>query len=128
MAERSPLADPPRSQAAASVVSHPSQNALRWAIGLRLVVISTLFLGILLISMGYKIRDVIEKEWLLYVAGGLSVLSGLYIFFNPEGAAVSIVWIIAAWAIATGLLRIWFAFKIRNVRDNIGERITRRMA
>ena len=30
------------------MVSHPSQNALRWAIGLRLVVISTLFLGILL--------------------------------------------------------------------------------
>ena len=93
-----------------------------------LVGFMALFLGILLISMGYKIRDVIEKEWLLYVAGSLSVLSGLYIFFNPEGAAVPIVWIIAAWPIATGLLRIWFAFKIRNIRDNVGERITRRMA
>lgn len=75
MAERSPLADPPRSQAAASVVSHPSQNALRWAIGLRLVVISTLFLGILLIQINSeKILPLRNFYGLILFSFGLSLL------------------------------------------------------
>jgi two-component system sensor histidine kinase PilS (NtrC family) len=51
MTERSPTTVSPRTEAAASAVPHPSQNALRWMIGLRLVVISTLFVGILLIQV-----------------------------------------------------------------------------
>jgi len=75
MAERSPMADPPRSQAAASVVSYPSQNALRWAIGLRLVVISTLFLGILLIQINSeKILPLRNFYGLILFSFGLSLL------------------------------------------------------
>jgi two-component system sensor histidine kinase PilS (NtrC family) len=75
MTERSPMVDPPWSQATAAVVSYPSQNALRWAIGLRLVVISTLFLGILLIQINSeKILPLRNFYGLILFSFGLSLL------------------------------------------------------
>lgn len=75
MAERSPMTDSPRIQTAASAVPYPSQDALRWAIGLRLVVISTLFLGILLIQINSeKILPLRNFYGLILFSFGLSLL------------------------------------------------------
>ncbi len=75
MAERSPMTDSPRIQTAAAAVLYPSQDALRWAIGLRLVVISTLFLGILLIQINSeKILPLRNFYGLILFSFGLSLL------------------------------------------------------
>jgi two-component system sensor histidine kinase PilS (NtrC family) len=75
MAKRSPMTDPPRRQVAVTAVPYPSQNALRWAIGLRLVVISTLFLGILLIQINSeKILPLRNFYGLILFSFGLSLL------------------------------------------------------
>jgi hypothetical protein len=34
-----------------------------------------------------------------------------------------VVWMIATWAIVIGLLRIFFAFFVRNLKEDVGERI-----
>ena len=74
MAARSPMAVSPRKQAAASTAPYPTQNALRWAIGLRLVVISTLFLGILLIQVNSeKILPLRNFYGLILFSFGLSL-------------------------------------------------------
>ncbi|MEJ2530220.1 MAG: HdeD family acid-resistance protein [Halioglobus sp.] len=82
-----------------------------------------ILLGITLIAMGRKVREMVESEWLLYLTGALSILFGILIAFQPDSAAKSVVWMIATWAIVIGLLRIFFAFFVRNLKEDVGERI-----
>ena len=82
-----------------------------------------ILLGISLIAMGRKVREMIEREWVLYLTGAVSILFGIVIVLQPETGAVSVVWMIASWAIIIGLLRIFFAFFVRNLKDEIGDRI-----
>jgi hypothetical protein len=52
----------------------PSRAALRWLIGLRLVVISTLFLGILIIQVNtQQLLQLEQFYWLILVSYGLSL-------------------------------------------------------
>lgn len=82
-----------------------------------------IFLGVTLISLGRKVREEIEREWVLYLTGALSVVFGVLILLQPASGAASVVWMIATWAIIIGLLRIFFAFVVRNLKDNVGERL-----
>ncbi len=82
-----------------------------------------ILLGMSLIAMGRKVREMIEREWVLYLTGAVSILFGIVIVLQPETGAVSVVWMIASWAIIIGLLRIFFAFFVRNLKDEIGDRI-----
>ena len=70
-------------------------------------------LGIALLTLGYKVRKHSEREWVLYLAGGLSLLFGSMIFVDPREYGPALVLIIASWALVIGALRIWFAFRIR---------------
>lgn len=79
--------------------------------------------GVLMISLGRKVRREIEREWVLYLTGALSVFFGVLIIFQPESAATSVVWMIATWAIITGLLRIVFALLVKNLPELVGNRI-----
>jgi len=76
MTERSPTtADQRAGVAAASPSPHPSPKALRWLIGVRLVVISTLFLGILLIQVtSQRILPLRNFYGLILFSFGLSLL------------------------------------------------------
>jgi uncharacterized membrane protein HdeD (DUF308 family) len=51
----------------------------------------------------------------------LSVLFSLLILFNPEVGGVSVVYVIASWAILVGALRLWFAFRARKLGDRFRE-------
>jgi uncharacterized membrane protein HdeD (DUF308 family) len=82
-----------------------------------------IMLGVLLISMGRKVREEIEQEWILYVTGVVSIAFGVLIIFQPVSGAKSVVWLIATWAIITGLLRILFAFFVRNLKEDVGATI-----
>jgi uncharacterized membrane protein HdeD (DUF308 family) len=55
------------------------------------------------------------KEWMLYVTGTLSILFGLSIFVTPLATSLSIVFVVALWSIVTGVLRIAFALRVRNL-------------
>ena len=79
-----------------------------------------MFNGLSFIYLGWKIREDIANEWVLFVVGTLSVLFALLIMFNPLAGGVSIVYIIATWAILVGALRIWFGFKIRKLGNRVG--------
>lgn len=87
-----------------------------------LVAIQAVVLGIALLVLGYKVRKATTKEWILYVTGLLSVAAGVLVAANPVIGGLSIVYVIAAWAIAIGVLRVLFAFRVRNLVGNQGDR------
>ncbi len=78
-----------------------------------------MFVGTTSLYLGWKVRAEIPNEWILYLSGGISVLFALLILFEPEVGGLSVIYLIAAWAILIGALRIWFAFRIRAFRDRI---------
>ena len=74
MAGRSPTAAVSEGGATVPPVSYPSARTLRWLIGLRLVVISALFLGILLIQVNsQKILPLRNFYGLILLSYGLSL-------------------------------------------------------
>ena len=84
---------------------------------------TAILIGVTLILLGYRIRQETEREWLLYLAGALSVLFGFLIVTRPVEGSLSVVFMIASWAIILGALKIWFAFRIKNLPDAVGQRL-----
>jgi uncharacterized membrane protein HdeD (DUF308 family) len=90
---------------------------------LYLVAIQAIMLGVFLIMLGYKVRAATEREWILYLTGALSVLFGIMVIANPAAGSLSVITLIAMWALVTGALKIIFAFRVRNLPDRISDRI-----
>jgi uncharacterized membrane protein HdeD (DUF308 family) len=76
-------------------------------------------LGVFLVMLGYKVRQATTREWILYVCGALSILLGILVVAQPVAGGLSIVWLIAGWSIAVGILRIVFAFRIRGAPERL---------
>ena len=56
-------------------------------------------------------------RWLMLLEGVLGIVVGVLIFLRPESAAIALVYLIAAWAIITGILQIVQALRLRRVID-----------
>lgn len=87
-----------------------------------LVAFEAILLGVFLLMLGYKLRQATTREWMLYVTGALSILFGVLVVANPVRGGLSIVFVIAAWAIVIGALKIVFGFKVKNLPARIGEK------
>lgn len=87
-----------------------------------LVAFEAVLLGVFLLMLGYKVRKTTRREWLLYLAGAVSVLFGALVVFRPALGSLSIVYLIAAWAIIVGAFKVLFGFKVKNLPERIGER------
>jgi uncharacterized membrane protein HdeD (DUF308 family) len=70
--------------------------------------------GILEIIAAIQVRQEIENEWLLALAGTASVLFGILLIVWPIAGALAILWIIAAYAIVFGVLLLILAFRLRS--------------
>jgi uncharacterized membrane protein HdeD (DUF308 family) len=53
--------------------------------------------------------------WLMVLEGVLGIVVGVLIFLRPESAAIALIYLIAAWAIITGVLQIVQALGLRRV-------------
>jgi Short repeat of unknown function (DUF308) len=84
-----------------------------------LVAFQAVLAGAFLVMLGYKVREVTEREWILYLTGGLSILFGVLVLVNPAIGGLSVIWMIAAWAVVTGVLRILFAFRVRSLPGRV---------
>jgi len=86
---------------------------------LLIVAFQAFVLGAFLIMLGFKFRAATTREWILYLTGGLSVLFSVLVVVRPAVGGVTIVYMIAAWAIVIGLLKIVFAIRVRNLADRV---------
>jgi uncharacterized membrane protein HdeD (DUF308 family) len=76
-----------------------------WAIGT----------GIMEIVAAIKLRKELSHEWLLVVAGLLSVCFGVLLALMPGPGALVLVWWIGAYAFVFGILLLMLAFKLRRL-------------
>ena len=67
------------------------------------------------IAAAIQIRDYVKGEWLLALAGAVSVLFGIALLINPRLGAVAVVWLIGAYAIFFGFLLVGLGFKLRSL-------------
>lgn len=73
--------------------------------------------GLLQIIGAIELRKAIENEWWLILNGALSVLFGILFFTMPGAGAVALIWLIALFAIAFGILMVGFAFKVKKFKN-----------
>jgi uncharacterized membrane protein HdeD (DUF308 family) len=71
--------------------------------------------GVLEIATAIELRKVMSNEWLLALAGVLSIVFGLALVANPAAGALAVVWIIGAYALVFGLIMIVLAFRLRGL-------------
>jgi len=71
--------------------------------------------GVFEMVIAFKLREVIQGEWALILAGALSVAFGVLVFLFPGAGALSIIWIIGAYALAFGVLLVLVSLKIRKL-------------
>jgi uncharacterized membrane protein HdeD (DUF308 family) len=69
--------------------------------------------GIFEIVGAIKLRKEIDNEWWLILAGIISVLFGLLVLAAPIPAAIGLVWALAAYSIAFGVLLVGLSFRLR---------------
>jgi uncharacterized membrane protein HdeD (DUF308 family) len=67
--------------------------------------------GIFEIIGAIQLRKEIDNEWLLILSGIVSVLFGFGVMAFPGAGALALVWVIAGFAIAFGIL--WIALALR---------------
>jgi uncharacterized membrane protein HdeD (DUF308 family) len=69
--------------------------------------------GVFSIIAGIRAAERHERWWPFALEGLLSIIVGLIAFLMPAAAAFALLFVIAAWAIITGVLRISAAIRLR---------------
>lgn len=76
--------------------------------------------GGLEILAAVRLRRVLDNEWMLVVAGALSIVFGLILMIWPGSGAIGLVWLIGIYAIVFGVVLLGLAFRLRG----LGRRLT----
>ncbi len=69
--------------------------------------------GVMQIVGAIRLRKEISDEWLLIASGVLSVLFGLVLLARPGLGALSMIFVIGAFAIVYGILEVMFSLRLR---------------
>jgi uncharacterized membrane protein HdeD (DUF308 family) len=80
--------------------------------------------GIFEIATAVGLRKMIPNEWLMIVSGVISIIFGILLIAQPATGAISIVWLLGAYALIFGILTLMLAFRLRGMRDTIGRQAT----
>jgi len=109
---------------AAGVIAifYPGITALALVI---VIGVNAVFSGMLDIAMAVRLRKEIEGEWMLGVAGLVSILFGIFVIILPGAGALALVWLISFYAIATGILFVFLGFRLRSRRHTLQPREAR---
>jgi uncharacterized membrane protein HdeD (DUF308 family) len=70
--------------------------------------------GVMSIVAAIRLRKEIHNEWLLVLNGLLSIAFGVLVLLFPGAGALALVVWIGAYAIVSGALLLWLAFKVRS--------------
>jgi uncharacterized membrane protein HdeD (DUF308 family) len=75
--------------------------------------------GVIEIGLAIRLREQITGELWLGIAGLLSIVFGVLLFLFPQAGALTIVWIIGAFAFAFGISLIVLGWRLRGIHQRI---------
>jgi uncharacterized membrane protein HdeD (DUF308 family) len=78
--------------------------------------------GIMEIAAAIRLRREMENEWLLGLAGILSLVFGAAVIVFPGAGAIALVTLIGAYSIVFGVLMLLLGLQLRNARPMVGFR------
>jgi uncharacterized membrane protein HdeD (DUF308 family) len=86
---------------------------------LTLIILTALFAGYALVDGIFAlVAGIHARWWSLSLLGLLGIFAGLCAFFYPGLTALTLLFIIAAWSIARGIMEIAVAIQLRKVIQN----------
>jgi uncharacterized membrane protein HdeD (DUF308 family) len=87
---------------------------LAWYIGAWAIVS-----GFFEIGAAYRLGSLIQDQWLLVVAGILSIAFGILVWAHPGPGILAILWIIGLFAILFGVLMEGLAFRVQDAQHRV---------
>lgn len=75
---------------------------------------NALVTGVLDIAMAVRLRKAIRNEWLLGLAGLVSIVFGAMVMIFPGAGAIAMVWLVSFYAVLTGVLLLALAVRMRS--------------
>lgn len=81
--------------------------------------------GVTLVVATIEVRRAIRHAWLLALSGALSLALGLVLVVNPASGILSLLWLIGIYAIVAGLAELIFAARVRLLRRDGGQTVSR---
>lgn len=92
------------------IVAFPGFSAI-WLIVT--IGVYAIFSGVIGIYNAIRLRKEIDNEWALGLFGLISIVFGIIMVLFPGAGAISLIWVIAIYAILIGIAEIVFGFRIR---------------
>lgn len=71
--------------------------------------------GVAEVAVAWQLRKEIEGEFLVALNGIISILFGIYLWLFPGAGAIALVLLIGAFAIASGVILLILAFRMRSL-------------
>ncbi len=71
--------------------------------------------GVIELAAAIQLRRVVQGEWVLGLAGVLSILVGILLLANPSSGVLAVVWLIGIYAIVFGGLLTYLGFSLRRI-------------
>jgi uncharacterized membrane protein HdeD (DUF308 family) len=84
-----------------------------------LIGVWAIFVGIFGIAAAIELRRVISDEWLYILSGVLSIVFGVLVFIYPQAGALSIIWLIAVYALIYGVTLVAFGLRMRSLGESL---------
>lgn len=72
--------------------------------------------GILEIAAAIQFRRIVQHDWALGLGGVLSILFGVLLFLYPASGILTLIWLIAIYAVLYGIVEIMLAVRVHNYR------------
>ena len=69
--------------------------------------------GVLEIAAAFQLRRQITGEIWWVLAGLLSIVFGLFLFWQPRAGALAVLWVIAIYAVVFGIFLVGLSFRLR---------------
>ena len=74
-----------------------------------------LLYGVSEIVGAIRLRKEIDNEWLLLIHGILASLFGLIVLVRPSAGALALIWLIASFALASGVVLVILSFRLKGL-------------